>query len=79
MMGRLGVCAGDRSQRPSFPSIHPLFVDQMGLLTYHYFKVEELYKPARLMVASYVLLTAFGNTVQAHRGGCGPVAGCGLS
>jgi hypothetical protein len=51
----------------------------MGLLSYHYFKVEELYKPARLMVASYVLLTAFGNTVQAHRGGCGPVAGCGLS
>ncbi len=36
---------------------------QMVLLTYHYFKVEALYKPARLIVASFVWLTAYGNTM----------------
>jgi N-acetylneuraminate 9-O-acetyltransferase len=36
---------------------------QIVLLVYHYFGIDSLYKPARLIVASYVWLTAYGNTV----------------
>ena len=41
----------------------------MVLLVYHYFKVDWLYKPARLIVGSFVWLSAYGNTAYFLKSG----------